>query len=270
MKRFFGVSFGLLVFLTSVIGQNVPAKLSPSDEKEANALAAEFFNRFSETLDVTPLIKVNFVSDFDRRLSFCRTTRECEGFGRDFWKGPEQDERSINPTADDYLRQYASAINYFYLYSQIGTYLAGGRKSIDDDIDVKAISSKLKDRLKDQPNVLRWDFFGNFDEASLEPKSISEFREQIAEFEKLVEELRIIAWEERAAQRKTDPKAKFSLVQNDFHAQVEENRGLFFDYPVGTKMIEVWPNEGVLLFFKMDLIKEKGRLKIVAIYPPMD
>ena len=266
MKRILGACLGLAIFLTLAIGQNGPAKPSPAEEREANALAARFFNRLRETKDVTPLIRQYFVSDFPRRLLFCRTTRECEGFARDFWKGPEDQENSIKAAPNDYLRQYAASINYFYLYMQAQAYARVRPKSTNGS----TVSSKLKKMLRHEPRVLRWDFFANPDAPLVKPVSIKQFRQHLAEFEKLNAALRVIESEAQAVLRKHHPKTRSSVFPNDFKAMVEENNGRFFNYPVGTKMIDVWPNENLPLPFKMDLIKEKGQLKIIATYPPVD
>jgi hypothetical protein len=59
----------------------------------------------------------------------------------------------------------------------------------------------------------------------------------------------------------------FSLSK-DSDIYAEKSIAGFFNYPNGTRMIEVWDIEN--LPFKIDLIRERGKLKIIAVYPPID
>ncbi len=123
--------------------------------------------------------------------------------------------------------------------------------------------------IKDRPEILKWDFFESPDLPAYEPRSTDQLRRQLKDFEKLIAALRIVESDAEAALKKANPKGDLLFTPTDFRVSVEENRSRFFDYPVGTKMFEVWPDK-MEVPFKMDLIKEDGKFRIVAVYPPID
>ncbi len=92
----------------------------------------------------------------------------------------------------------------------------------------------------------------------------------MVDFEKLNQALRTVASSLRKERKRHTSETDLAMSPGSFRIDLEENSGRFFNYPAGTKMIEVWPDEIAALPFKMDLIRVGGKLKIVAIYPPMD
>jgi len=251
------------------LGQTERPKPAAQDEKDASALAAAFFDRYQQTQDITPLIKEFFVSDFEKRLVFCRTTHECEGFARDFWKPPEH-PLPFTPTDKDYVRQYAALINFFYLYplAESNFALSAGQKPIDFEVEgQKLVSSEIKALLKGNSEALKYDFFENPDSPYTEPASIVEFRNRVENFEQLIAAVRIVESRSRAGLPKG---ARKKLSSREIQVNFAENgQSRFFDYPIHTQMFQVWPETDDTILM-MDLIREKGKLKIVAVYPGMD
>jgi hypothetical protein len=246
--------------------------LTADEERDAKTLAVAFFSRYRITRDITPLFNEFFVSDFARRLEFCRTTSQCGGFGRDFWKDNE-DLVLLKPTRTDYLRHYAAVINILYLAFDSTNHLAKkvGQKPEDyADTAEKIINARLALlSKKNSRGVFKELFEDGGDNALGGLKSLRALRKRIRDFEELAADLRIIEREARNELTRV-PKTYFApLRPEDFRASDEVNTRRFFDYPVGTKLIDVW-DEDVGIPFKIDLIAEKGRMKIVAIYPPMD
>jgi hypothetical protein len=263
------LAFSVLILIsTSFFGQTERPKPNELDVKDAKNLAVSFFHRYQQTQDITPLIKEFFVADFGKRLVFCRTTRECEGFARDMWKGPEQ-PLPFTPTENDYVREYAAQTNYLYLGSSAGANFATDftSRSSASQHGADPLSAELKALLKDRPEILKYDFFANPDEPYTEPATIAEFRKRQGEFEQLVAAYRIVESRSRAFLSKD---ARKELSGKDLRVSFADNdQGQFFKYPTHTQMLEVWPETKDILLI-MDLIREGGKLKIVAVYMPID
>ncbi len=263
--------FLAIIVSTSAWSQRLPSNLTDKEELEVKSFAATFYNRLHDSRDVSPLIKEFFVSDFAQRLAFCRTSQECGGFARDFWQGDESYVK-LGLQPQDWVRQYASAINYFSIYSQSQKSLTqvAGKKLVDyEDESKKLIDVRLAVLLKNDPKALELDFFGNPDRVVPEERSAQSIRKETASFERLVDAVRIVEAEAKAELRRSKPNHDFLIKPDMFWARAEPTTTKFFNYPLGTRMIEVWP-EGEDIPFKMDLIKQNGKLRIVAIYPPID
>lgn len=82
--------------------------LTPDEEREARALAEEFFDRLDKSEDVTPLVRDLFVSDFAERL---RSNME------DSFPLAATPEVAAQLSSDEILRAYAASINCVYLGS---------------------------------------------------------------------------------------------------------------------------------------------------------
>ena len=263
----------LSVNITGQIKNSIP---SPEEEREAKALAVSFFTRFQETQDITPLIKEFFVKDFATRLKFCGTTNECGGFARDFW-GKREELIAINATEVDFQRSYSLSINILFLEMRCVTYSNGNIDRKIDEIDgkttEKVIKNDLKVLLKDNSKLLK---FGAFSEETdeykpLKFKTLDKFHQYLNDGEKYLSVLKTYESKLRADLQKQQPSINFSKSSIDFSVNSEENSRQFFNYPVGTKMLFVFSTPFDFCFaFKMDFIKEAGKLKIVAIYIPMD
>ena len=98
---------------------------------------------------------------------------------------------------------------------------------------------------------------------------MKEFHQYLTNAEKYLTALRIVESNLQKEFKTRQPTINLSVSPIDFRIDDEENDSQFFKYPIGTKMIDVWA-ESNSIPFKMDLIKEDGKLKIVAIYPPID
>src|SRR5438270_8348785 len=107
----------LLVLLLSIISpialaQERSSPATAREKRDATDLAARFFNRYQQTHQIRPLIGEYFVSDFTRRLEFCRKTEECVGHNRDFWKPDEFFSKHLTEASrNDVLREYADLID---------------------------------------------------------------------------------------------------------------------------------------------------------------
>ena len=240
------------------------------DEKDAIALALSFFDRYQQTQDITPLIKEFFVTDFGKRLIFCRTTSECGGFGRVFWQPPEH-PLPFTPAENDYVREYAAFINYFYLSYQAGANLAATArpKSSEPQADGdNTVSVELRALLEDNPRFLRYDLFAHVGEPLPKAASIAQYRQNQKNFEQLIAALRIVESRSRVGLPKGSRKELSS--KNFLVVFADNDHSRFFNYPSNTQMLEVvWPGPERLPWI-MDLIREGGKLKIVAVYPGMD
>jgi hypothetical protein len=243
------------------------------ETKEAQELAANFFNRYAETQDIEPLIKEFFIRDFNTRLKFCRTTSECGGFARDFW-GKDEELVTLKATSVDFQRSYCFAVNHFYLFFRIANHINVIQPNNSDKLE-QLTADKIKNELKGRTELLKYGYLLSQDEdifSFKKIKTLANFRKQIVEAEKLNAELRKLESKLRLKAQIKNAKAKLGFSASDFRIDIEENSGLFFNFPIGTRMIDVWTNsiKDAFLPFKMDLIKENGKLKVVAIYPPMD
>lgn len=273
MKRLSIIIFFLYFLAGNINGQVKPADLSAAEEREAKNLAVSFFNRFQETQDIAPLIKEYFVKDFTRRLKFCDTTGECGGKNRDFWQ-ERKDLTAVNATETDSQRGYVCTINYLFLYFRSIQYLNDSypQKMNDANLEIaaKSVEKELNSVLKDNPELIKFNFFSDSDEEdNFKFNSLDELSQRFNDYEKFLSALKIVETKLRNNFLKEKPDASIFFSPTDFSVSVEENYNRFFDYPVGTRMLEVWCKIGSLLFV-MNLINEDGKLKIVAIYLPMD
>lgn len=243
-----------------------PTPVTPRERAEASVLAVDFFTALEKSLDVDPLIDRFFISDFAKRNKFCRTVPECGGFARDFW-GVDEKLADLDLTEADFRKQYSNGINQLFLYYGSIKYLT---PSVEDHDALATAEAKVKDllaaSLKDHPDsrklITIWE---GDDKASSEPSTAERFRKELADRERLVSALRVIARDLKSKKR-----AHPSFSSKDFRIDVDDDGTPFFNYPKGTRFIEVWPEDFVRTPFKMDLVKEGSALKIVAIYPPMD
>lgn len=272
MKNFLSA---LLIFLTlsSVsVAQTIRPNITAEEELEAKKVAVAFFTSYQKTSDIGLLIRHYFVSDFERRLEFCRVTDECGGNNRDFWK-VNGILAEAKPTREDYMRHHAVVINVLFLAAQIMNQKARKEdknlKDYDDEGYVKMGNELLASISRGSRQVYEEMFEGS-DNALGGLKSVKNLRERIRQAEKLVTELKFLETSTRIALKRTGKNPDSIFTNKHFRVDDEVNSRRFFDYPVGTKLIEVWSTVEYELPFKIDLISDQGRLKIVAIYPPMD
>lgn len=275
MRRLFIITYFLFFLSVCTNGQTTPSDLSPEEERAAKDLAVSFFNRFQETQDITPLIKEFFIKDFARRLKFCNTTGECGGRFRDFW-GKQEELTALKATSRDFQRWYLLLMNNLFLYFRSIQYLNDNypQKMTDSSykIATKTIDNELICLLGVNHKLLKYNFFsesGADVEDDFKPKTLNEFRQLLNNYETFLAALKTVESKLRTAFRKKKPDVEISFSPTEFPVHVEENYNRFFDYPIGTKMLEIWCDNDSLLFV-MNLIKENGKLKVVAIYLPID
>ncbi len=273
MKKSILIVLFTVAYLNIASAQITYPTPTAEETKEAQELAARFYNRYNETQDIEPLIKEFFIENFSARLKFCRTTDKCGGFARDFW-GKDEELIKLKAVIKDFRRSYSFSINYFYLFFRIVNHINIIQPNNSDKLEQLA-ADKIKNELKGKPELLKYAYFLSADEeieTSKKTKTLAGFRKQMIKAEKLNAELRKFESKLRTEAETKVSVSTIELTDTDFSIGIIENSGLFFNYPAGTKMIDAWTksDKDYFLPFKMDLIKENGKLKVVAIYPPID
>ncbi len=268
----------LLIFAIAILNgegrsQTTATQLDPTDQRKAIALAVEFVNEFRATEDLRPLIPKYFVADFPRRLEFCRTTSNCEGSARDFWKGPEESDK-LRLSREDYFRHYVSLINGLLLYSQAANNLAiraGKKPDAFDDEAEKIINERLRSILKKNATWRTiWGMEeGEGDDGPKAPETAQEYRKSISDHEQTVAALRKVAAEARQPEKGKRVLKPKRLLAETFTASLARGETPFFDFPADSIVIRVWPEIRDIPFV-IDVIKVGNQMKIVAVYPPID
>ncbi|GEM_PF-4137482 len=268
------------ILISAQQSSNCERKPVFKEEGEAKTLAITFLKRYEETQDIAPLIKEFFIVDFAARLKVCYSTEKCEGFAKDFWKF-EEGFFPRQAAKKDLVRYYTNIINAMFLHFQTLKHL--NPKGSDDDAETaqKIILKEFRIMLRDDAKLIKFahDYLGIDLEKgvvceegalsfSYKFKSLRQFRYFLSNMEKLISVFREIEHRFRASRQDKNLNANMVLSPDDFRVDVESNVGKFFNYPIGTRILEVWAFENMP--FKIDLIREKGMLKIVAVYPPID
>lgn len=255
-----------IVLAPGVLSQEIEEKLDQARAKAATTRAAEFTDRFRKSGDIRPLMAEYFVNDFPRRLEFCRTTSNCEGSARDFWKGPGESD-AVRFSPNDYLRHYTATINVMFLMSHIQgrIALAAGKKRGEYlEQSANILDKRLRGQLKKKDDWTLWGLFEFGLDGMKGVEAVRSFKNHILELEQAESALRKV----KAEFRETD---KDSEAQGSFSASYEKNAAAFFDFPAGTNLIRIWPPEEMLdLPYIIDMIEQKGRMHVVAVYPPID
>jgi hypothetical protein len=279
----------LIVLLSTACFINASAQRTyptPTAEeiKEAQELAAKFYNRYNETQGIEPLIKEFFIKDFNVRVNYCFKTVTCGGHNRDFWQ--EFDDSFIRIKSKvTFQRAYKSSMNFIYLYARVLQYMSPDDGDITTDTPEEVTKAKVKKELISlfgnepkqlksafdlfQINQIKKDGSSSFELPKF--KTAAQFYKYVRKIERNVALLRIIETRWRTKRLTLEPKISFQFTVDDFFVRIAD--GDFFNYPETTRMVDVWwdnvpPHKYIP--FKMDLIKENGKLKVVAIYPPMD
>lgn len=256
-------------------------KLTIEEERAAVKLTKAFLKRFQEAQDIAPLIQEFFIEDFSTRLQVCYTSDNCQGFAKDFWKfGEEENEIDKKTIGEDFVRHYTLAVNVFsqYLFiDALGSEIKQTDKGSEKFDEIKEeLKPEFISLLLDAPELRSFireflgdDFAPKSDgEASGDKFSFSDIeqaRKYLTDAEKLYSILckftaKLKVLYETQTKHKSD--ALFQEIGKPTIDFLDDN---FFDYPVGTRIIEIYAFP-----FKIDMIKEKRKLKIIAVYPPMD
>ncbi len=242
----------------------------PAEKLEAQKLAAKFFNEYRKSRDVSPLIPKFFIKDFGDRLMFCRTTGDCGGSNRDFW-GKDEALTALGGTPGDHMRSYLLFINFAHFSGEAFEHLAirAGKKPSEYEQGEEEFEKMLQTYLIDRPDLWKtWQAF-IFDERPITFATLQEYRQHHNDFGLVVKALDQLEAKLRAERIRKQPRSIRAFRPEDFKVDKELNRGKFFGFANSTWIYQIWPKDFEVPFV-VDMIREKGKLKIVAIYPPID
>jgi len=255
-------------FLVGQIDTRIPPK---AEHEEAQSLGSDFFNQYEKTQDLAPLIATFFIRDFTSRLKYCGMTGKCGGFARDFWQ--ENDElSSLNGTKEDYARLYINSINSMTLGFRSMAYLAmlSNKKPSDyEEAGWNELKKRVAKRLRIRPQALKLGFFEESDVALVKAKTLREFRHRLVGSENVNAALRVVERHLRLELLRKRPATRLSVRPSEFRVYKEANKEGFFHFPVDVPMYNVWTDNDFIIL-KVDMVREDGKLKIVAVYPPID
>jgi hypothetical protein len=261
-------------------------KPTPEEDREARRMVVAFSKRYKETQDIKPLVREFFIKDFSTRLKVCYSTDKCRGFGKDFFQFGEKSV-ARKTTKLDLLRFYGGLMNLYFLhYFQIPKHLNPDSIESLEEIGLKMILRELASLIKDDTELLKFasDYFGidivtgvERDESLNNPfkfKSVNQLRSFLRNLEKLDDAFRKLERKFRSNRQKEKLKTISVLQPKDLRIYAEPIGKEFFNFPIGTRIIEVWSAfdmaKSSFFPFKFDLLREKGKLRIIAVYPPMD
>jgi hypothetical protein len=275
MRLVFGWLLIFLLTAVTVLSQ-VDERIPPEPEKkEAQRLASAAMNDLLESRDLRPLINKYFIDDFSKRLQFCGETGKCGGFAKDFWQ--KNDELvSLKGTRADYQRTYINAINSWFLYLQAQVDLAHLRNKkilelneVEEKEVVQQLRSRIIKKLGKNSGLLKLSWFENPDAPPPKVKSLKEYRALEAKYEELNSALRLVEKTLRKQLAHSDPHSVRLLTPNDFRIYKEPVERTFFNFSPEIQIYQAWSDLDSGMFV-IDMIREKGKLKIVAFYPPID
>ena len=169
MKKLILICLFSIVCLNSLFAQNNgEQKLTKAEILQAQQLAAKFYNRYTQTQAVEPLIKEFFIKDY---VKIIRATVE-----------DDENPLLFKISSKDIQRFYTSFANYFFLY--LRTYkhfeiLLGNDSEKKAD---KLINPELKKLLKQSPELLKFSDFSYDKILSVadEQKTISSYHKELA------------------------------------------------------------------------------------------
>lgn len=255
----------LAVGVLAQVDERIPP---PAEKLEAQKLAAKFFNEYRKRRDVLPLIPKFFIEDFGDRLMFCRTTGDCGGTNRDFWQKDEA-LTALGGTRTDHMRSYVLFVNYFHFAQEAFEHLAirAGRKPSEYEQGEEEFEKMLRKYLANRPDLWKhWETFIG-DERRITFRTLEEYRQHQNDFGLVVKAIGRLEGELRVERVRKHPRPIRAFRPEDFRVYKEPNRGKFFRFPSSTRIYQVWPDD---LNFIVDMTRENGKLKIIAIYPPID
>jgi hypothetical protein len=276
------LSFVGIILLVSYSQGQPDRNVTKTEAAEAKRLAVSFYAQLQENGDVEPLIPKFFIKDFKERLAYCRVSEDdfskCGGFGKDFW-GTNSKLTQLHGTRDNHVRDYVQEINYVWLSIRSAQWIAllsGKQVEKLSDTEGEKLEQAVKDKLTATlgPNrdLAKIGLFDDYFEAQEKVKSLEEYLRFQKNFEILVSAYRVVERNARLDLVKKNPRVRITLQPADFWIDAETNENRFFDYPSDTRMIVVLPkfNSKIKAVLKMDLIREGAKLRIVAVYPPID
>lgn len=148
----------IFLFLHCAFAQQTYPTPTAEETKEAQELAAKFYNRLTETQDIKPLIKEFFISDFNKRVNYCFKTGLCGGHNRDFWSGFGEGFAKTKYKID-FQRFYINWLNYFYLFMRVFIYVSPESldipNNVSEDLQKENAKKALKSFLKNKPYLLK-------------------------------------------------------------------------------------------------------------------
>lgn len=246
--------FGLL--LTNIFAQKTEPTPTVEETKEAQELAAKFYNRFAKTQDITPLIKEFFVNGFIKNL-------------RTKFFDSEETRKLKNAPSRDILQFYTSFTNYFFLYFSSYNHL-GAQFGANVKVDVDGmINTELKRFLKFNPELQKYNNL-NYSEIFSDETlvSLAKFRRDIGKLEKFNMALRKVELKFRQQAKLKNPQAKVAFTFEDFQVSVTDDGDEWTSYPKGTRIFKVTTNNFYSLL--LQLVRKTGKLKIAIAFPELD
>lgn len=249
-----------IICANSLYAQDDEPKLTASEKRQAQRLAARFYNRLAQTQDITPLMREFFIKDFGSWYKKILT---------------EDSDPEIPKTATEKEteRYYATVNNYFYLYFNSVNFVQIMNPELNPKgiIDIKGASEVVNDEIEKQlKNAgLQYDT-NNFDPRSFSfgfSKAGDSFGKVLEKANKFNSILRIVEAKFRLETKKKLPKIRLYFLPKDFEVETEYED---FKFPKRTKLIMVWNKnlDSTYIPCVMTLIREKGKLKVLIIFPP--
>jgi hypothetical protein len=266
--------------------------LSPDEEKEAEAFAADFEKRLSETNDIGPLIEEKFVAGFAERLGEF-------GASSNFMVVPVGDDVKKQLGREDLLRAYVASMNFLFLMGRLYVVAAGamvrdGRCKVDEEdggdgceppltevlsrpvievLDGNPLLKGLAAELEKQESASDDEGARPDDYKERQVENAEQFRALVATLEEANEKMRErlkdspsptsareLMAQVRAARAKPDKDS--GKEEEDERPRLTILKSESFGYPVGTRIICV----SSVMPFHIDLVRDGDRLKVAALY----
>ncbi|HRH41852.1 MAG TPA: hypothetical protein PKY82_09430 [Pyrinomonadaceae bacterium] len=259
-KLIFGI-LATFLFVNLVFAQNDAPKITKAEIRQAQQLAARFYNRYAQTQDVEPLIKEFFISDFGKWYKDSLSKEDNE-----------DNAKLKNVTAKDVTRFYASWINYYYLYFNSVNFVQMQQPKISDHDAERIVEKEI------EKQILLEQQLGNKTFASLNASKQYDPRmnlgedweiESLRKTQIILYILRKVESKFRNGAKKNLPKTRFHFLPKDIKVERFENNEEF-NFPEKTIVYDVWNTKLGSDYnpSNMFLVKEKRKLKVVMVIPP--
>lgn len=263
MKKLILTIFLLAICLTSLFAQENEPKLTLAEKRQAQRLAARFYNRLAQTQDFKPLIKQYFISGFAKWYKDALIAEDSS-----------DPEIPKDATEKDVLRYYTDLMNHFYLYYNSVNLVQIIHPELNPKgiIEITGASEIVKDAIKKQLKIDRLQIesedFDPINFISSSSKTSMGFRNSLAKVEKLITTLKKVEAKFRLETKKKVPRKRLTFLPKDFEITVSEEDE--FKYPKAKKFIMVLIKEleSTHIPCVMMLVKEKNQLKVLTVFPP--
>ncbi len=248
-----------IIYASSLFAQTVDEpKLTGAEIREAQQLAARFYNRLAQTQDIEPLIREFFIGDFGRWYKSGLSNGDVESIMK-------------KARLNEIRRFYTTWINYFYLHYVSVNHLKAINKNYSDTDAEKEINNSLKILLKKYPKLLVYaDDKPVPEKLTLEEsKNLREFRQRLLDVQQVTSKLKIIEMKYRIKAHKINPQSARKFEPNDFEVSLDGTYNQL-KYSKKSKFYLVYSERFGETFAPsfMYLVRENKRLKIIVITPP--